>query len=434
MKKILSLLTVCGLFSLAACQPEDAETIEKDFDFGASVTTVNVGETVTFTDYSINVQSRTWTFPDGEPATSSEPVADVVFTTQGTKDVTLTVTYSDGTEDKGNISITVLNSLTAEIQADGLTPKGCAKKGQEITFSLDGVVGSPDSYEWTFPGGTPATSSEASPKVVWNDQINDVEVTCKLTRSSDGATATLTKHIIAGNYPMLVFDEEYNVDVFGFEVGENLDKAWYNWGNFPVNDPSMAAGEYPDLMTVVDGGFNSDKCLRIDLSKGAFNASQMPDCTWILGHRKNWSNNPWLTVGQKYEVSISFKADVDNIAKIAACHWLKVNAWVLDEEDPLRGLNSKVEWSNVFDGDPFEANAEVELFTQDIWLAHIEEDPNAFDLLEPDWKTYTYEFTVPDTLGKSDGEVFKNCYVLTGLVSIGAVIWIDNVQINLIEE
>ena len=128
MKKILSLLTVCGLFSLAACQPEDAETVEKDFDFGASATTVNVGETVTFTDYSINVQSRTWTFPDGEPATSSEPVADVVFTAEGTKDVTLTVTYSDGTEDKGNISITVLNSLTAEIQADGLTPKGCAKK------------------------------------------------------------------------------------------------------------------------------------------------------------------------------------------------------------------------------------------------------------------------------------------------------------------
>ena len=252
MKKILSLLTVCGLFSLAACQPEDAETVEKDFDFGASVTTVNVGETVTFTDYSINVQSRTWTFPDGEPATSSEPVVDVVFTAEGTKDVTLTVTYSDGTEDKGNISITVLNPLTAEIQADGLTPKGCAKKGQEITFSLDGIVGSPDSYEWTFPGGTPATSSEASPKVVWNDQINDVEVTCKLTRSSDGATATLTKHIIAGNYPMFVEDTQYDCDVFGFEKG-NVNEVWNAYGSFPTAVPGEGPKDHPEILSIVSG-------------------------------------------------------------------------------------------------------------------------------------------------------------------------------------
>ena len=78
MKRILSLFALCGLFVLGSCK-KDNKAIEKDFDFGASATETLIGETVTFTDYSINVQSRTWTFPDGTPATSDKAVADVVW-------------------------------------------------------------------------------------------------------------------------------------------------------------------------------------------------------------------------------------------------------------------------------------------------------------------------------------------------------------------
>lgn len=425
MKKILSLLTVCGLFSLAACQPEDAETVEKDFDFGASVTTVNVGETVTFTDYSINVQSRTWTFPDGEPATSSEPVVDVVFTTQGTKDVTLTVTYSDGTEDKGNISITVLNSLTAEIQADGLTPKGCAKKGQEITFSLDGVVGSPDSYEWTFPGGTPATSSEASPKVVWNDQINDVEVTCKLTRSSDEATATLTKHIIAGNYPMLRADTEYHVDAFGFEEGK-ANEVWYANGAFP----GEAQMDHPEIMSIVDGGANGTaKCMKIDISKIMDGAT-----TFEFAHRNNWICNPQLTVGDKYELIIWFKAE-----NVAAAYWLNIFSWVPDYlKDPLRNLSAAESWGDFFPGQTFEVSGAQNPpvwesgGTFGITIGPGGEYVTTGELFPAEWKAYRWEFTLEE--GGEPGDVLRNCYVGIGLSGQGGVVYIDEIQINLIEE
>ena len=90
MNRLLSLLTICGLAVLVSCQPED--TIEKDFSFEASASTVNAGETVTFTDLSINVESRTWTFPDGTPATSAEPVADVVFSSAVNEEAALGVT------------------------------------------------------------------------------------------------------------------------------------------------------------------------------------------------------------------------------------------------------------------------------------------------------------------------------------------------------
>ena len=136
MKRILTLMTACGLFALVSCQPEDNAVVEKDFNYTASLETARVGETVTFTDNSINVESRTWTFEDGTPATSSEATVDVVFNSTGTKEVTLTVTYSDGTEDHGTLSIEVTNPLSADIAVAGLTEMGCAKSGAEITFSL----------------------------------------------------------------------------------------------------------------------------------------------------------------------------------------------------------------------------------------------------------------------------------------------------------
>ena len=432
MKRIFSLMTLCGLFALASCQPEDTATVEKDFDFTASLEIARLGETVTFTDNSINVQSRTWTFEDGTPATSGEATVDVVFNSIGTKEVTLTVTYSDGTEDKGSLSIEVTNPLSADIAVAGLTKMGAAKFGKEITFSLENVIGNPTSYEWTFPGGTPATSTEASPKVVWNSQIDDVEVSCKITRAEDGVEVTVTTHIAAGNYPMFKADAEYGLDVYGFEQGE-VNKVWYNWGKFPDED---AVGEHPDIMTIADGGANgSAKCMKIDISR------TLGDCIWEVAARNNWPNNPWLTVGQTYEVSISFKAEKFDLTSgvAAACDWLKVFTCVPDWlNDPLRGLGAQASWSEVFDGDEFVPTGgdPTELFTHAIWENKQEgQEQGAYDeYLTTDWKKYSYRFTIePGTIG-NEGDVLKNCYVAFGLASIGDVVYVDNIRLDLIEE
>ena len=61
-------------------------------DFTANPTNVEIGETVAFTDQSTgNVTSWNWQFPGGNPATSILPNPSVVYSTEGTYDVTLTV-------------------------------------------------------------------------------------------------------------------------------------------------------------------------------------------------------------------------------------------------------------------------------------------------------------------------------------------------------
>jgi len=65
--------------------------------FNPSVKNICTGSTVTFTDYSVGeVTSRVWSFPDGNPSTSTAISPVVTYTTAGIKTATLTVTNALG--------------------------------------------------------------------------------------------------------------------------------------------------------------------------------------------------------------------------------------------------------------------------------------------------------------------------------------------------
>ena len=67
-------------------------------DFTADITTVDQGQTVTFTDLSTNhPTSWSWTFEGGEPATSIEETPTVTYATPGTYNVSLTTSNAAGT-------------------------------------------------------------------------------------------------------------------------------------------------------------------------------------------------------------------------------------------------------------------------------------------------------------------------------------------------
>ncbi|MHA3789216.1 alkaline phosphatase PhoX [Flavobacterium hauense] len=67
-------------------------------DFTADITTVEEGETVTFTDLSTNnPTSWSWTFEGGTPATSTEKTPVVTYETSGTYTVSLTTSNAAGT-------------------------------------------------------------------------------------------------------------------------------------------------------------------------------------------------------------------------------------------------------------------------------------------------------------------------------------------------
>lgn len=78
------------------------ETCAPQADFYTNFKTVCVGSTIFFYDNTRNgtVDSRTWTFDDGTPATSTSLNQSVSFSTPGWKTITLTVSNANGSSTK----------------------------------------------------------------------------------------------------------------------------------------------------------------------------------------------------------------------------------------------------------------------------------------------------------------------------------------------
>lgn len=91
-------------------------------NFSANFTTIDVGDTVTFTDLSTNNPTAwSWSFPGGTPSTSTAENPTVTYNTAGTYNVTLTASNSAGSDaETKNGYITVNSTGTALVYETGV--------------------------------------------------------------------------------------------------------------------------------------------------------------------------------------------------------------------------------------------------------------------------------------------------------------------------
>ncbi|MCG8475918.1 MAG: PKD domain-containing protein [Cytophagales bacterium] len=159
-------------------------------DFNITPATAQEGETVQLTDASSNSPTAwSWVFQDGTPATSSQQNPTVIFSSAGTKQVTLTASNAagNGTAVSKQIIITA-NTLPPE--ADFTASATAIIEGESVSFT-DQSTNNPASWSWSFEGGTPETSTLQHPTVAY-DTPGTYEVS--LTVSNANGTDTLTRH------------------------------------------------------------------------------------------------------------------------------------------------------------------------------------------------------------------------------------------------
>ena len=101
------------------------------------------------------------------------------------KDIKLRITYGPGTKDGFNVG-----GYLGSFYVDGMSITGVdaidqikVKTGDVIQFT-DLSAGTPTAWQWSFPGGTPETSTEQAPKVYYTKPGN-YDVTLKVT-NADG--------------------------------------------------------------------------------------------------------------------------------------------------------------------------------------------------------------------------------------------------------
>lgn len=91
---------------------------------------------------------------------------------------------------------TVLNVqlACAELMADFTADNNEVVLGTTVQFTQQ-CYGDPDSYEWTFEGGSPSSSNEENPQVIY-DSEGDFDVTLTITKDDDIQTITKEEFIL----------------------------------------------------------------------------------------------------------------------------------------------------------------------------------------------------------------------------------------------
>ncbi|MCB9310265.1 MAG: PKD domain-containing protein [Lewinellaceae bacterium] len=176
-------------------------------DFTFSADTIYVGESVKFFNQSSsNAVNFKWNFQSGTPASSQEKNPEVSYQKAGSFLVSLTASNIAGTNTKiVSKAITVLPHIAPTV--DFTSDKNEIKTGESVQFTSI-TKGGINNYAWEFEGGTPASSTEASPIIVYNSEgIFSV----KLVGSNEIGADSLVKsgYIIVG--PNQVKDDNENV-------------------------------------------------------------------------------------------------------------------------------------------------------------------------------------------------------------------------------
>ncbi|MEO1259168.1 MAG: PKD domain-containing protein [Bacteroidota bacterium] len=177
------------------------------------------GLTVAFTNSSSNATSYEWDFGDGNTSTEENPVH--TYAADGNYTVTLTAT-----NDCGSITttqtVTVITAPTAGFSSNVTT--GCDPLTVQFTneSSANAV-----SYEWSFPGGDPSSSTDENPMVTY-DTPGSYTVTLIATNSAGSSTATETNYIVVTTVPSAGFSSSTNGLTVSF-TNNSSNATSYSW-------------------------------------------------------------------------------------------------------------------------------------------------------------------------------------------------------------
>lgn len=160
-------------------------------DFTADKLTVCAGDTIHFTNLSVNANTLSWWFPGGEPMNSTEANPAVVFNDAGLHSVVLTV-YNDFGEDQ-EIKTEYIIVIGLPVANFGLDTSGLT-----VTFSDSSLHA--DNYFWEFGDGT--SSTEPAPSHTYaNPGAYTIRLTVQNTCGADVLEKTIELGIVSSSIP-----------------------------------------------------------------------------------------------------------------------------------------------------------------------------------------------------------------------------------------
>ena len=174
---------------------------------------------------------------------------------------------------------------------------GCTPMIVQFT---DNSTNTPNSWNWTFPGGDPATSSDQNPTVTYNN-LGTYPATLEVTNAGGTDVQTLNNLINVGTSPTADFETAINLGLVDF-INTSQNGTSYLWdfgdGNsstdFAPSNVYLASGSYEVVFTVFNdcGQESLTETLQIVLPPLAdFSGNPTSGCAPLLVNFTDLSTN-----------------------------------------------------------------------------------------------------------------------------------------------
>lgn len=199
------------------------------------------GLSVTLNDQSVGATSWSWTFGDGQSSTAQNP--SHTYASGGTYQVCLTADNNNCPASNYCTSVTVNASSTGVPQAAISISSSSICMGDTVNF-YDQSTNNPSSYQWTFPGGTPATSTLQNPVVIYNTP-GIYSVTLVATNSLGSNTSTYPSYVVVNSNPTANFIEISNALTVNFiDQSTGASNFLWNFGDGQASNQSSPMHSY----------------------------------------------------------------------------------------------------------------------------------------------------------------------------------------------
>jgi len=270
-------LTVTNAQGADILEQSDLITVFEDAD--ADFTSSTNGATTVFTNTSSNANTYHWDFGDGSTSNQENPTH--IYANDGTYTVTLTASNSCGTSTFTQI-VTIITPPTAAFSTGPAT--GCGPLSVQF-FSA--ASNNATDFFWEFPGGTPATSTDENPVVVYTTPGN-YSVTFTASNAAGSNTSTQSDIVVVQPEPTADFSSNIGVGTVNFD-NNSINATSYNWlfgdglssaEENPAHTYSVS-GTYTVTLTATNdcGSSTSTQTLTILLPpQAAFSVSALEGC------------------------------------------------------------------------------------------------------------------------------------------------------------
>ena len=197
-----------------------------------------IGETEsTFVNTSTAADSYFWDFGDGNTSTEESPVHD--YGTDGTYTISLIATNACGTDTTMQV-LDVVTPPQGAISSD--QEEGCAP----LTIQFFANSANAGSYNWVFEGGTPASSVDENPIVLY-ENAGLYDVSLMLTNQAGETSIDLTDAIVVEELPLADFEVEVNgLDIITINNSINADIYFWDFGDGMTSQEEIPIHTYEE--------------------------------------------------------------------------------------------------------------------------------------------------------------------------------------------